>query len=81
MLGGVLMCAPACRMKLLNHTCLVLFVYKQAEAVVKVDSTKEVLKMPRWVSVAASERFTEARAGTTGKDKLHTAPALSLKYW
>lgn len=54
-------------------------VYKQAEAVVKVDSTKEVLKMPRWVSVAASERFTAARAGTTGKDKLRTVLKLLVR--
>lgn len=39
----------------------------------KVDSTKEVLKKRRWVSVAASERYTAARAGMTGKKNLvHT---------
>lgn len=33
----------------------------------KVDSTKEVLKMQRWVLAAASERYIAARAGMTGK--------------
>lgn len=47
-------------------TCLCVF--NQAEAVVKVDSTKEVLKMRRWVLAAASERYIAARAGMTGKE-------------
>lgn len=47
--------------------------YNQDEVVVKVDSTKEVLKSRRWVSAAASERYTAARAGMTGKkNPLHT---------
>lgn len=33
----------------------------------KVDSTKEVAKMPRWVSAAAFGKYTEARAGMIGK--------------
>lgn len=36
----------------------------------KVDSTKEVLKMRRWVSAAAYERFIAARAGMTGKKEI-----------
>lgn len=42
---------------------------KQVEVVVKVDSTKEVLKMRRLVLVVASEKYTAARAGMTGKEK------------
>lgn len=42
-------------------------VYNQDEVVVKVDSTKEVLKKRRWVLDAVSERYTAARAGMTGK--------------
>lgn len=41
--------------------------FNQDEVVVKVDSTKEVLKMRRWVLAAASVRYTAARAGMTGK--------------
>lgn len=33
----------------------------------KVDSTKEVAKMLRWVSAAAFGKYTEARAGMIGK--------------
>lgn len=41
----------------------------------KVDSTKEVLKIRRWVLAAASERYTAARAGMTGKRKpVHATP-------
>lgn len=46
--------------------------YKQDEAVVKVDSTKEAMKMPRWVSAEASEKYTAARAGMIGKEKQKT---------
>lgn len=35
-----------------------------------MDSTKEVLKMRRWVSAAAYERSIAARAGMTGKKKI-----------
>lgn len=41
--------------------------YNQDGVVVKVDSTKEVLKMRRWVLAAASVRYTAAKAGMTGK--------------
>lgn len=41
----------------------------QAEVVVKVDSTKEVLKMWRSGLVAARGRYIAARAGMTGKKK------------
>lgn len=52
-----------------------LCVSEQDEVVVKVDSTKEVLKMGRWVLAAASEKSTAARAGMTGKSiRTHTLP-------
>lgn len=35
-----------------------------------MDSTKEVLKMRRWVSAAAYERSIAARAGMTGKEEI-----------
>lgn len=43
--------------------------YKQDEAVVKVDSTKEAMKILRWVSAEASEKYTAAKAGMIGKEK------------
>lgn len=46
----------------------------QDEVVVKVDSTKEVLKKRRWVLAAASEKSTAARAGMTGKKLQHSLP-------
>lgn len=51
-----------------NGTPFLLSVGEQAGAVAKVDSTKEVLRRPKWGSVAASERSTAARAGTTGEE-------------
>lgn len=48
------------------HLCVCVCVYNQDEVVVKVDSTKEVLKMWRWALAAASERYTAARAGMIG---------------
>lgn len=33
----------------------------------KVDSTKEVAKMLRWVSAGAFGKYTEVRAGMIGK--------------
>lgn len=54
-------------MIILNIKNFCLCVYKQDVVEVKVDSTKEVLKKRRWVSAAASEKYTAARAGMTGK--------------
>lgn len=45
----------------------------------KVDSTKEVLKIRRWVLAAVSERYTAARAGMTGKENLVHTPIPSDK--
>lgn len=59
---------------------LALCLFNQDEVVVKVDSTKEVLKIRRWVLAVVFERYIAARAGMTGKkNPAHTTQTSSDK--